>query len=193
MFYAMDVSDSASVVATSNAIEAEIGPVHGLVVNAAYAFFSPSIAHNEEEWRRVIDVNLNGAFLCVRAFGQPMLERGGSVVLISSIAARTSVGPHLAYSASKVALSHMAAVLGVEWAEHGVRVNALEPGYTATSAIEHLKEDAPEVASSIENTIPIKRFLRPDEIASPTCFLLSDWASGMTGSVVIADGGMSAK
>ena len=121
------------------------------------------------------------------------MTAGGSIVIVSSISARTGTGPHLAYSASKAAVSHIARILGVDWAPLGIRVNAVEPGYTATDAIAHLERDAPDVAAHIKSQIPIGRFLRPEEIGSVIEFLLSDLSSGITGASIVADGGFSAR
>jgi NAD(P)-dependent dehydrogenase (short-subunit alcohol dehydrogenase family) len=81
----------------------------------------------------------------------------------------------------------------VEWARDGIRVNAIEPGYTHTQAIDHLRRDAPKAADVLLESIPMNRFIQPMEIARVIGFLLSDLSSAMTGSVLVADGGLSAK
>lgn len=194
-FVALDVSDSAATDRVAMEIETTFGPVYGVVINAATARIAPTFAHSDEDWRAVMSTNLDGAFYGARAFGKLMRGRGGSIVLISSIAARTVIAPsfHAAYSASKAAISHLAAALGVEWAPESIRVNAVEPGYTATDAIEHLKRDAPEAAAGILTHLPIGRFLEPSEIADVIAFLLSDLSSAVTGTVLVADGGTSAR
>lgn len=192
-FYRMDVTAPAEIDDVADRIRAEVGPVRGLVVNAAKAIIAPAHAHSDEDWRSVMTTNLDGAFYCSRSFARHMEGRGGAIVLISSIAARTATGPHLAYSASKAAVSHMARLLGVEWAGRGIRVNAVEPGHTLTEAIAHLKRDVPEAAAQLENQIPLGRFLAPDEIGHVIQFMLSDLSSGMTGAAVVVDGGFSAR
>lgn len=191
-FYPLDVTDAAAVETLAEQITSEVGPVHGLVVNAAKAVIAPALVHEADDWRSVMATNLDGAFFCARGFARHM-KSGGSIVVISSISARTGTGPHIAYSASKAAVSHMARVLGVEWAPQGIRVNAVEPGHTATDAIQHIQRDAPEVAAQLESQIPLGRFLRPDEIGNVIHFMLSDLSSAMTGSAVVADGGFSAR
>lgn len=192
-FYQMDVTDSVAVEKAAQSITKEVGPVHGVVINAAMATIAPALAHSDADWRKVMATNVDGAFYCARSFARVMQDRGGSIVVISSISARTGVGPHIAYSASKAAVSHMARVLGVEWASLGIRVNAVEPGYTLTAAIAHMKRDAPEVAAQLEGQVPQGRFLQPEEIGNVVHFLLSDLSSGMTGAVVVVDGGLSAR
>ena len=192
-FYALDVTDPAAVEATAERIVNEVGAVHGVVVNAAMAVIAPALEHDDAAWRNVMATNLDGAFFCARSFARRMQDKGGSIVIISSIGARTATGPHIAYSTSKAGVSHMARVLGVDWAPMGIRVNAVEPGHTATDAIQHIQRDAPEVAAQLESQIPLGRFLRPDEIGNVIHFMLSDLSSAMTGAVVVADGGFSAK
>lgn len=191
-FYVLDVTDPEAVDRVADRIVDEVGPVHGVVINAASAMIAPALAHSNADWRGVMDTNLDGAFYCARGFARVM-QPGGSMVFISSISARTAVGPHIAYSASKAAVSHMARVLGVEWAPLGIRVNAVEPGYTLTDAIAHVKRDAPDVAAQLESQIPQGRFLEPDEIGNVVQFLLSALSSGITGAAIVADGGFSAR
>jgi NAD(P)-dependent dehydrogenase (short-subunit alcohol dehydrogenase family) len=176
-------------------IEKQVGPIQGAVVNAAIARFGPTFDMSDSDWHAVLQTNLDGAFYCTRSIGRRMRGRGGSIVLVSSIAARISGWPaaFAPYGASKAGLSHLAEMLGVEWAAEGIRVNAVEPGYTETQAIEHLKRDAPEVARNVLDSIPMRRFIQPQEIAQVVTFLLSDLSSAMTGSVVVADAGVSAK
>lgn len=191
----MDVANPASVDTAVEHVESQIGPIHGLVINAAIALFGSSYEMSNEDWRAVLATNLDGAYYCARSCGRRMRSRGGSVVIISSISARTSGYPaaFAAYGASKAAVSHLAEMLGVEWAPDGIRVNAVEPGYTRTLAIDHLRRDAPHVADQILELIPQHRFIEPIEIARVIGFLLSDLSSALTGSVVVADAGLSAK
>ena len=193
-FVAMDVRDSASTAAAADRIEAEIGPVYGVVANAAKAALGLALNTSDEDWRLIVGTNLDGVFYTTREFSKRMYERGGSMVLVSSIASRTSGHPRgfAAYGTSKAGVTHLARLLGVELGPAKIRVNAIEPGYTATNALTTLERDAPDVAAAILSTIPMHRFLKPEEIAQAIGFLLSDHSSAMTGSVLIADAGASA-
>lgn len=98
---------------------------------------------------------------------------------------------HVAYGASKAAVSHMAALLGVEWAPLGIRVNAVAPGYVETPILDKMKEENPETVREWEAAMPIGRLLKPAEVADATAFLLSDLARAVTGATLACDGGYS--
>lgn len=137
-FVPLDVTDEAQVAKVVEQLEQEGWPVYGVMANAGIAPTSAAIDYPAALWRQTVDINLNGVFWTAQAFGQRMLARGEGVVLITaSIAAFRVVSPetHAAYGATKAAVAHLAELLGVEWATHGVRVNAIAPGYTATPII----------------------------------------------------------
>lgn len=192
-FVPMDVLSPASVAHAVKVIEADIGPVFGLVANAGKHWLGETKSMSDNEWSDIMSTNVDGTFNTVQKFGASMRGRGGSIVLISSIASRTSgyPVPFASYGASKAAITHLARMLGVEWAAEGVRVNALEPGYTATNALATLEQDAPSMYEALMTRVPIRRLIRPEEVAHMIAFLLSDLSSAMTGSVLIADGGSS--
>jgi NAD(P)-dependent dehydrogenase (short-subunit alcohol dehydrogenase family) len=164
-----------------------------VVVNAAGV--SPVLQraerHEIEAWRQILDVNLTGAFLVTRAAAASLLDGGGSVVMISSVeGARSS--PRLAgYGASKAGLSQLTRTLAREWADRGVRVNAVSPGYVETEmtgamlAVERLRSD-------VVRRTPLGRVATVDEIVPAVLFLASDEASYVTGAELIVDGGMAA-
>jgi NAD(P)-dependent dehydrogenase (short-subunit alcohol dehydrogenase family) len=152
---------------------------------------SEAFAYNEASWRQTMSINLDGAFFTAQSFARHMRERGGSIVLISSIAARTVVRPEkcAAYGATKAAVEHLAALLGVEWASDGIRVNAVGPGRTETPMIERIANEAPEMVATWMQQVPIGRLIRPEEVANAVAFFLSDLSSGCNGTTLMVDGG----
>jgi NAD(P)-dependent dehydrogenase (short-subunit alcohol dehydrogenase family) len=174
-------------------LEARFGPP-SVLVNAAG--ISPvrqrAEAHDPDAFRRMLDVNLVGAYLMTRAAAGRMLGNGGgSVVMIASIAA-LSASPRIAgYGASKAGLVQLTRTLAREWADRGVRVNAVCPGYIETQmtgamlAVPHLRE-------SILAETPLGRVASLAEVVAPTLFLASDEASYVTGAALPVDGGMTA-
>ena len=191
--YLCDVSDAAQVEATAARIEAELGPPDVLVNNAGIAHIAPSETLAEDEWRRSLDVMATGTFLCARAFGSRMLERGeGVIVNISSINATVAFPQRLAYCAAKAAVEMMTKVLAIEWADRGVRVNAVAPGVTRTEMVaDAIASGAVDEPMYVGRT-PMGRLGRPDEIAAAVVFLASEEASFVTGTTLVVDGGWSA-
>lgn len=146
----------------------------------------------DDEWRHVVEVNVTGIFLCTREAGKVMLEAGGgAVVNISSIHGQVGMARMAPYSASKGAVDALTRSLALEWVEHGVRVNALSPGYFETDMTEALREHAKWRAHLLER-IPMRRFGVPEELVSAALFLGSDASGFMTGSNVVVDGGWTA-
>jgi NAD(P)-dependent dehydrogenase (short-subunit alcohol dehydrogenase family) len=190
----VDVTDSASVDAAAADALKRHGRVDILVANAGIAFERKAVEHTDEEWRRVMGVNLDGVFYCVRAFARPMLAaRSGAIVAISSIAGVKAVRPevHVGYDVSKAAVAHMCRVLAVEWAKTGVRINAIGPGYTDTEMLAEVGRTSPETMARWLDDTPTGRLMKPAEIASAVAFLSSDAASGITGQLLMVDGGYS--
>lgn len=191
----LDVTDRAATDALIDGVCERHGRLDGFVANAAVNAGGSFITHTDEEWRRVMSVNLDGVYFGVRAAARRMTERRtGSIVILSSICGVKAVRPevHAAYDVSKAGVAHLAKVVGCELAKTGVRVNAVGPGYTETSLLMDFLADHPDFGERWLDDIPMGRLLKPEEIAGTVGFLLSDLSSAITAQLIMADGGYSA-
>lgn len=191
---AFDVTDSKSVDKAVAEIVLRHGKLDILVAAAGIAYEEKSLDHSDENWRRVMAINVDGVFYCMRAAGREMAKAGGgAIVAISSIAGVTTVRPeiHIGYDVSKAAVAHMCRNLAIEWAEKNIRVNAVGPSYADTEMLTAVGRTRPEVMKQWLDDIPIHRLIAPREVADAVAFLVSDAASGITGHELMVDGGYS--
>ncbi|MGE5288514.1 MAG: SDR family NAD(P)-dependent oxidoreductase [Micromonosporaceae bacterium] len=188
-----DVTRQESVAeAVATAIE-QLGAVDILVNNAGGSnFLVPFTDLRLPGWDKIMTLNLSSAVYACHAIGPHMIARGrGSIINVASVAGVVSA-PFLApYGAAKAGLISLTRSLAVEWAEAGVRVNALCPGWTATDLNRNLWDTEDGGRATVE-AVPMKRWGRAGEMAGPAVFLASDAASYMTGQVVVVDGGQTA-
>lgn len=166
-----------------------LGPVDVLVNNAGACIHRPALEVTEDEWRLVMDVNVNGVWHCAQAFGAQMVaRRSGAIINIGSISGQIVNRPQWqpAYNASKAAVHQLTRSLAAEWAAHGVRVNALAPGYIKT---EMSPVDAPENRQRWIEDVPMQRYAMPSELGPSLVYLASEASSFVTGEVLVVDGG----
>ena len=175
-------------------IESDLGTLTMAVNAAGIANAAPAENMALEQWQRVYDVDVTGVFLSCQAEGKAMLKNGGgSIVNIASMSGsivnRGLLQAH--YNSAKAAVIHLSKSLAMEWADRGVRVNALSPGYTMTKM-----NSRPEMVNQMEvfaQETPMRRIAEPSEMAGPAVFLLSEAASFCTGIDLLVDGGFCAQ
>jgi 3-oxoacyl-[acyl-carrier protein] reductase len=186
--FAGDVSDEDQVTAMVSAVERRFGRVDGLVNNAGVMPESPVVEMSLEEWRRVIDIDLTGAFLCSRAVLPGMLQRGsGAIVMIASRLGQIGFAGVAHYAAAKAGLMALAKSMAKEVGPGGVRVNSVAPGVTITDMTTDVMEG--EVGRRRLAELPAGRFATAPEVASSVVFLLSDAAALYHGQTLGPNGG----
>jgi NAD(P)-dependent dehydrogenase (short-subunit alcohol dehydrogenase family) len=192
---ALDVAEEAAVDSVVRETLERLGRIDVLVNNAGIGARVATVDMPSERWQRVLDVGLNGAFYCARAVGRHMVaRRAGAVVNVASIMGLTGGGlyPNPAYHAVKGALVNLTRALALEWAPHGIRVNAVAPAFVRTRLVEPLMAD-PEMAKALIDATPLGRLVEADEVAAAIVFLASDAAAMITGHTLPVDGGWLAR
>ena len=171
----------------------ERGAVDGLVNAAGTHMKKPSVEVTEEEWNRVLGINLTAVFLACQVFGRAMIaQRRGAIVNIASMAAHVGLHETAAYCASKGGVLMLTKALAREWAPYGVRVNAISPGFFLTALNRDVLQPGSERRRRVEERTPMGRLGEPDELGPGLVYLLSDEASFVTGSTLVIDGGFLA-
>jgi len=184
----MDVADGASVKAAVAEVEERFGRLDILINNAGIAAPAPALDLGEDDWDAVLDTNLKGAFLAAQAAANAMKRHGGGAILnVASILGLRVAGQVAAYAASKAGLVQLTRALALEWARHGIRVNALCPGYIETDINRGFFASA--AGQAMLKRVPQRRLGQPSDLDGPVLLLCSDASSYMTGAVVAVDGG----
>lgn len=185
----MDVAAAESIERGLDAAEKRFGPVDVLINNAGVTETGPALEADEAGWDQVIDINLKGAWLVAQRTARRMVQHkiGGSIVNIASILGVRVAGGVAAYAISKAGLVQMTKVLALEWARHGIRVNAIAPGYIETDLNRGFF--ASSAGQALIKRIPQRRLGAAQELDGALLLLASGASSFMTGSVIAVDGG----
>ncbi|WP_225335487.1 SDR family NAD(P)-dependent oxidoreductase [Halomicrobium urmianum] len=200
--YEVDVTDEAQVEALVEATVADLGGLDVLVNNAGITIHAPAEEMTVEQFQRVLDVNVTGAFRCAKHAGRVMIEnpgdgRGGagSVVTLSSMSARVANYPQhqVAYNASKGAVDAFTRQLASEWAEHDVRVNAVAPGYVRTDPVDEALAEDPELEALWTDEMLLSEMARPEDVAPLVVYLASEASWYVTGASLLIDGGYTVR
>ena len=190
----VDVTDRSSCEALMGFARDTFGGLHVLVNNAGTDFIQPAEDYRVQDWEQILAVNLGGYFHCAQLAARHMLDNGGgSIIMNSSIASTVGIHGLLGYGAAKGAVNQLVRTMAVEWAQKGVRVNAIAPGYfdniMANAGEEHARAEKQE---QVITFTPMGRRGVPDELGGPVVFLASDASSYVTGHVLYVDGGYTA-
>ncbi|RNE67309.1 SDR family oxidoreductase [Cryobacterium tepidiphilum] len=188
---AFDITDGESVDQAIQWIESHVGPIDILFNNAGVQHRQPLVDVSLDDWRRVIDIDVTGAFLVGRTVARGMIDRGaGKIVNICSVQsdlARPTIGP---YTAAKGALRNLTRAMTAEWARHGLQVNGIAPGYIHTEMTQNLVDDE-EFNAWILGRTPAGRWGSVADIVGPAVWLASQASNYVNGQVIFVDGGMS--
>jgi len=192
-FYQADVSNAAQVNDAFSRIVADFGRIDALSCNAGIQRYGTVESTTEEGWDEVLDVNLKSMFLCSKAAVPHLKETKGSIVIMSSVQGYATQKNVLAYTTSKHALVGFVRAMALDLAEFGVRVNGVAPGSVRTPMLEHtvsMDANPDKLWKVLDNMHPLGRIGTPREIAEVVAFLASPASSFVTGSMIIADGGL---
>jgi len=192
--FGCDVRDPDAVERLAAAVHERFGRADVLVNNAGTAWGAPAETTPLRGWQKVVDVNLTGMFLCTQAFGRAMIAAGGgAIVNMASVTGLRGSVPEvldsIAYTSTKGAVIAFTRDLAVKWARHGIRVNAIAPGWFDTDLSHGVIERSGE---ALLGTIPLRRLGGGTDLAGAVAYLASDASAYVTGHTLVVDGGVSA-
>jgi 3-oxoacyl-[acyl-carrier protein] reductase len=186
---ACDITSSEQCETLAKAAVEKFGRLDGVVNCAGFSKPHDSISLPPADWARMVDVQLNGAFYFAQACAKRMIGTGGAIVFITSTNAEAAFPRRAAYCCAKAGVAMLTKVLAVEWAEKGIRVNAVGPAYVATEMTQRNIAAGNVNEAQIKRRIPLGRLARPADVADAVSFLLGEKASFITGHSLYVDGG----
>ncbi len=188
-----DVTNQADIDAMMDGIAHEFGRLDILVNNAGINFRHPAAGFPDDEWLKVLNTNLVGAFRCARAAGALMIKNGyGRIINVGSNLSLVGLPDRTAYASSKGGLLQMTRVLALEWAKYGITVNTLCPGPFETEINSAIIEN-PSARKFFDERLPIGRWGKPEELGGTIVYMASEASSFMTGATLVVDGGWTAQ
>jgi NAD(P)-dependent dehydrogenase (short-subunit alcohol dehydrogenase family) len=178
--------------ASAAAIEA-LGAIDVLVNNAGMTLRRAAIDVTADEWDEVVDTNLKGTFFVTQQIARHFIRTGtpGCVISMASTHGLIAFPGRSTYGITKAAIVHMTKMLAIEWAEHGIRVNAIAPGTVETASRAEFFSADPDARRAMQERIPLKKFATVDDVASAVCYLASPQGAYITGQTLVLDGGLT--
>ncbi len=192
-FFPCNVCVSGEVSRAVEAVVSKYGTVDILVSNAGIQLYGDAVATTEEDWDRLMGINLKGCFLVSKFVVPHMIERGGAIVIVGSVQSMTAISNSVAYVASKHGLLGLTRAMSLDYANKGIRVNCVCPGTIDTPMLRwavSLSEDPEKVIQTCNRMHPLGRIGKAEEVADAIVYLASPMASFITGAALIVDGGM---
>jgi NAD(P)-dependent dehydrogenase (short-subunit alcohol dehydrogenase family) len=189
----LDLRSETSIAQAMSQILEAFGGLDVLVNNAGANLRKLAVEVTAEEWREVMEVNVTGTFLLTQQFGRHLIgsARGGAIVSIASTHGLIGAPERSTYGISKGAIIQMTRMLAIEWAAHGIRVNAVAPGRLDTASPSRAGADAKYMAAMLDR-IPLHRLATAEEVAGAVAYLAGPQAQSVTGQVLVLDGGLTA-
>ncbi len=189
----LNVTQQASIEAAFKDAVAAFGSLDVLVNNAAVTLPRMAVDVTREDWAGIMDTNLAGTFFMCQQMGRHLIDskRPGTIISVTSTHGVLGFPLRSTYGISKAAVMHMARMLAIEWAEHGIRVNTIAPGTVLTATRKEYADAHPGYLDKMIERVPLKRTCMPEEIAGAAVYLASDAASYITGQTLLLDGGLT--
>src|SRR5512136_249147 len=189
----LDVTQVASIRAMVEKVVTEWGQIDILINNAGMNIRKWAVDVTEQDWDTVVNTDLRGAFFCAQLVGKHMIQRGkgGRIINTASQVGLVGYTERVAYCAAKAGVINMTRVLAIEWAQHGITVNAIAPTFVNTPLVAALLTSE-EIRQEVLNRIPLGRLAEPEDIVGAVLYLASPAAAMVTGHTLVVDGGWTA-
>ena len=187
--YSLDVRDQDACFAMADFAREQLGTIDIMVNSAGIISPGNSLEVAQADWEHLISINLSGVFYCCQAAARIMRDTGGVIINLSSIASRAAWPRRVSYAAAKAGITAITESLAVEWADMGIRVNAVAPAWVNTEILRQGVEQGVVAVDNLNRAIPLGRVADVDDVSEAIVFLASDAARYITGQVIYVDGG----